>query len=240
MLSCRGEKKNGSHCAVLVRPRLGGCLGVILRERGPPSTMVGSSGKNMLWFCFLLLCGPGCTQDLEIAPCRENKLPTMYQCYPTIHSVLKLPLLPQAGQKVPCKAATQHFIAICCHGRFLHLSSSRSASGPPSCQPCWWSPFHLYLLFLVCFLALIWLQFSSVAQSCLTLCNLMNHSMPGLPVHHQLPESTQTHVHQVGDAIQPFHPLSSPSPPAPNPSQHQGLFQWVNFTWGGQSIGLAW
>ena len=56
----------------------------------------------------------------------------------------------------------------------------------------------------------------------------MNRSMPGLPVHHKLPESTQTHAHQVGDAIQPSHPLSSPSPPAPNPSQHQGLFQWVN------------
>ena len=56
----------------------------------------------------------------------------------------------------------------------------------------------------------------------------MNHSTPGLPVHHQLPEFTQTHAHRVGDAIQPSHPLSSPSPPAPNPSQHQGLFQWVN------------
>ena len=56
----------------------------------------------------------------------------------------------------------------------------------------------------------------------------MNHSTPGLPVHHQLPEFTQTHVHRVGDAIQPSHPLSSPSPPVPNPSQHQGLFQWVN------------
>ena len=68
-------------------------------------------------------------------------------------------------------------------------------------------------------------QFSSVAQSCSTLCDPMNHSMPGLPVHHQLPEFTQTHVHRVGDAIQPSHPLSSPSPPAPNPSQHQSLFQ---------------
>ena len=56
----------------------------------------------------------------------------------------------------------------------------------------------------------------------------MNRSMPGLPVYHQLPEFTQTHVHKAGDAIQPSHPLSSPSPPAPNPSQHQGLFQWVN------------
>ena len=71
-------------------------------------------------------------------------------------------------------------------------------------------------------------QFSSVTQSYPTLCNPMNHSTPGLPVHHQLPEFTQTHVHRVGDAIQPFHPLSSPFPPPPNPSQHQSLFQWVN------------
>ena len=68
-------------------------------------------------------------------------------------------------------------------------------------------------------------QFSSVAQSCPTLCNPMNRSTPGLPVSHQLPEFTQTHVHQVSDAIQSSHPLSSPSPPAPNPSQHQSLFQ---------------
>jgi len=68
-------------------------------------------------------------------------------------------------------------------------------------------------------------QFSSVAQSCLTLCNPMNRSTPGLSVHHQLPEFTQTHVHRVSDAIQPSHPLSSPSPPAPNPSHHQSLFQ---------------
>ena len=72
------------------------------------------------------------------------------------------------------------------------------------------------------------IQFSSVAQLCLTLCDPMNRSTPGLPVHHQLPEFTQTHAHQVGDSIQPSHPLSSPSPPAPNPSQHQGLFQWLS------------
>ena len=71
-------------------------------------------------------------------------------------------------------------------------------------------------------------QFSSVAQLCPTLCDPMNRSTPGLPVHHQLPEFTQTHVHWVSDTIQPSHPLSSPSPPAPNPSQHQGLFKWVN------------
>ena len=71
-------------------------------------------------------------------------------------------------------------------------------------------------------------QFSSVAQSCLTLCDPMSRSMPGVPVHHQLPEFMQSHVHRGSDAIQPFHPLSSPSPPAPNPSQHQSLFQCVN------------
>ena len=68
-------------------------------------------------------------------------------------------------------------------------------------------------------------QFSSVPQSCPTLCDPKNRSTPGLPVHHQLPEFTQTHVHRVSDAVQPSHPLSSPSPPAPNPSQHQSLFQ---------------
>ena len=71
-------------------------------------------------------------------------------------------------------------------------------------------------------------QFNSVPQSYPTLCDPMNHSTPGLPVHHQLPELTQTHMHWVSDAIQPSHPLSSPSPPAPKPSQHQSLFQWVN------------
>ena len=82
------------------------------------------------------------------------------------------------------------------------------------------------LTFFSCILFPIFIyQFSSVSQLCLTLCNPMNCSTPGLPVHHQLLEFTQTHVHRVGDAIQPSHPLSSPSPPAPNPSQHQSLFQ---------------
>ena len=74
----------------------------------------------------------------------------------------------------------------------------------------------------------IYIYIRSVTQSCPTLCDPMNHSTPGLPVHHQLLEFTQTHVHRVSDAIQPSLPLSSPSPPAPNPSQHQSLFQWVN------------
>ena len=71
-------------------------------------------------------------------------------------------------------------------------------------------------------------QFSSVSQLCPTLCDPMNRSTPGLPVHHQLPESTQTHVHWAGDAIQPSHPLLSSSPPALNLSQYHGLFKWVS------------
>ena len=70
--------------------------------------------------------------------------------------------------------------------------------------------------------------FSSVSQPCPTLCDPMDCSTPGLPIHHQLPESSQTHVHCVGEAIQPSHPLSSPSPPAFSLSQHQGLFQWIS------------
>ena len=94
-------------------------------------------------------------------------------------------------------------------------------------ESCW------YLIFFSCLgqrlnRCLTSVQFSSVTQSCLTLCDPMNCSTPGLLVHHQLPECTQTHVHWVSDGIQPSHPLSSPSPPAPNPSQHQGLFQWIN------------
>ena len=86
-------------------------------------------------------------------------------------------------------------------------------------QNTWFITFMLFLTSL---------QFSLVAQSCPTLCDPVNHSTPGLPVHHKLLEFTQTHIHRVSDAIQPSHPLSSPSPPAPNPSQNQRLFQWVN------------
>ena len=88
----------------------------------------------------------------------------------------------------------------------------------------------------------LWLrsvQFSSVAQSCPTLCDPMNRSTPGLPVHHHLPEFTQTHVHRVSDAIQPSHPWWSPSPPDPNPSQRQSFPMSQLFTWGGQSNGVS-
>ena len=82
-------------------------------------------------------------------------------------------------------------------------------------------------------------QFSSVTQSCPTLCASMNRSTPGLPVHHQLPEFIQTHIHQVSDAIQPSHPRSSPSPPATNPSQHQSFPMSQIFAWGDQSTGVS-
>ena len=92
-----------------------------------------------------------------------------------------------------------------CHAHSAPVLSWGCSSGGPPLLPCPHS------------------QFSSVAQSRPTLCDPMNRSTPGLPVHHQFPEFTQTHVHRVSDAIQPSHPLSSPSPPAPNPSQHQSL-----------------
>ena len=83
-------------------------------------------------------------------------------------------------------------------------------------------------------------QFSSVQSlSRAWLCDPVNRSTPGLPDHHQLPEFTQTHVHRVSDAIQPSHPLSSPSPPAPNPSQHQSFPMSQHFAWGGQSTGVS-
>ena len=80
---------------------------------------------------------------------------------------------------------------------------------------------------------------SSLAQLCPTLCNAMNHNTPSLPVHHHLPEFTQTHVHRVSYTIQPSHPLLSPSPPAPSPSQHQSFPMSQLFAWGGQSTGVS-
>ena len=116
-----------------------------------------------------------------------------------------------------------YFLSFCCTLKFISLNI---------CTYCictiWFnytyslSPFFLIILWCVS------VQFSSVTQSCPTLCNPMNRSTPGLPVHHHLPEFIQTHVRWVRDAIQPSHPGSSPSSPAPNPSQHQSLFQWVN------------
>ena len=105
-----------------------------------------------------------------------------------------------------------------------------SNSGPAPCHSKANTQYLFFSLWLIslCGIWKNWYHIRSVAQSCPTLCDPMNLSTPGLPVHHQLPEFTQTHIHRVGDAIQPSHPLSSPSLFAPNPSQHQSLFQWVN------------
>ena len=92
----------------------------------------------------------------------------------------------------------------------------------------WFCYTYTHLSISIIFQVLSPYQFSSVTQLCPTLCDPMNRSTPCFPVHHHLPEFTQTHAHRVSDAIQPSHPLSSPSPPAPNPPQHQSLFQWVN------------
>ena len=110
--------------------------------------------------------------------------------------------------------------------RWLHLCSVNYAFNITDVCEHWWYSWHQ--IFGVQILASSSVQFSSVTQSCPSLCDPMNCSTPGLPVHHQLLEFTQTHVHWVSDVIQPSHPLSSPSPPAPNPSQHQSLFQWVS------------
>ena len=107
-------------------------------------------------------------------------------------------------------------------------SSCNQILPPVTLEPWIAAPFdHVLLSFRIEVMIIQFssVQFSSFAQSCPTLCDPMNRSMPGLPVHHQLLEFTQTHIHRVRDAIQPSHPLSSPSPPAPNPSQHQSLFQ---------------
>ena len=121
-------------------------------------------------------------------------------------------------------------------------SAERKAKASPISHPtphhstdvCWvkgphWNVFVYFFLWLsTCILSFSSVQFSSVAQLCPTLCDPMNCSTPGLPFHHQILEIAQTHVHWVGDAIRPSHPLSSPSPPTLNLCQHQGLFKWVS------------
>ena len=112
----------------------------------------------------------------------------------------------------------------------IQPSHSVSSPSPPAPNPSQHQSFPVSQLFTCggpCHTAcsILVSSVTSVTQSCPTRCDPMNRSTPGLPVHHQLPEFPQTHIHRVSDAIQPSHPLSSPSPPAPNPSQHQSLFQ---------------
>ena len=146
------------------------------------------------------------------------------QCY------LCLGILQRFGQ-VALWAFTYWLPVLWCVGQEAHWrEGGRIERVRPRTNPLLYSGLPLSLRMNVSFLDMndLSVGFSSVTQSCPTLCDPMNRSTPGLPVHHQLPEFTQTHVHRVRDAIQPSHPLSSPSPPAPNPSQHQSLFQWVN------------
>ena len=110
-------------------------------------------------------------------------------------------------------------------GHITPVSSPMVIMPPPLCVHLLYYLSQISLRLPLIRTLVVTFQFSSVTQSCPILCDPVNHSMPGLPVHHQLPEFTQTHIHRVGGAIQPSHPLSSPSPPALNPSQHQGLFQ---------------
>ena len=135
----------------------------------------------------------------------------------TIHGVAKsqTPYVNQASIVVSCF----RLLAMDSFWLFLPLSFiiPYLVAACPICNPIRKSFFYLHAISSV--------QFRRSAQSCPTLCDPMNHSMPGLPVHHHLLEFIQTHVHRVSDDIQPSHPLSSPSPPAPNPSQHQSLFQ---------------
>ena len=123
----------------------------------------------------------------------------------------------------------EHFL-IAQSSEICPAPSSHTLPAPSSCHTRLWAqflspPISLSMWDFVPRISVATVQLSSVTQSCPTLCNPMDCSTPGLPVHHQLPEFTQTHVHGVSDAIQPSHPLLSPSPPAFNLSQHEGLFK---------------
>ena len=143
-----------------------------------------------------------CTRPEHPVSCIEPRL-VIHFAYDNIHVFV---LFSQIIPPSPSHRVQKTVLYICVSFALSHIRLS---------SPSFYIP-YMY----------IW--FSSVAQSCPTLCDPMNCSMPGLPVHHLLPEFTQTHMHWVSEAIQPSHPLSSPSPPAPNHSQHQSLFQWVN------------
>ena len=170
-------------------------------------------GKNTAGGCHFLLQGIFLTQGLNpgLPYCRQILYQQSHKGSPRILEWVAYPFSRRYSQS---RKQTRVF---CIAGGFF----TTELSGKPS---------HCYTYSL---------QFSSVTQSCLSLCNPMDCRMPGFPVHHQLPELTQTHAHQVGDNIQPSHPLSAHSPPAFNLSQHQGIFKCQFFPSGGQSIGVS-
>ena len=169
---------------------------------------LSSAAQSCLTLCKLMDC---CTPDFPVL----HQLLEFAQTH--IHWVKDAmqPSHPLSSPSPPAFNLSQHPMSQFFTSGGHSIGASASASVLPINIQGWFP------------LGLTSFQFSSVTQSCPTLCDPMDCSTPGLPVHHQLPESTQTHVHGVGDAIQPSHPLSSPSPPALNLSQHQGLFKWV-------------
>ena len=188
--------------------------------------MIWATVSSRSWFCWLCRASPSSAAQNVInlisvltiwwCPCVESSLVLLEEgvCYD--QCLLLAKLLAFALLHFVLQGRSCLLLQVSLDFLLLHFS------------PLWWKG-YLFLVFVLEDLVDIKsIQFSSVTQSCPTLCDPINHSTPGLPVHHQVPEFTQTHVHQVSDAIQPSHPLSSPSPPAPNPSQHQGLFQWVS------------
>ena len=156
-----------------------------------------------------------CLWMIEAGLGRKRNIPNIFETTPWRWShTLKIAGLPSRGGGWP--------VTFCSFRKIRNRSQCLCSQCTWGCLITSWNKQHSYLIHIKS------VQFSSVAQSCPTLCDPMNCSTPGLPVHHWLPEFTQTHVHWVGDAIQPSHPLSSPSPPALNLSQHQGLFKWVS------------
>ena len=200
---------------------------------------LGALVKNHLLKFSLFLDSMSCMVDLSVH-LSANTILILFCCWPCMGPVvaacgLSCPatcgiLVPWSGIRlfIPCtRWSPNHWTTReipPSHSWLLWIHSTSHIRAVWILQQCF-SKRNMYYLF-GCAEASV--QFSSVTQLCPTLCDPMNRSTPGLPVHHQLPEFTQTHVCRVGDAIQPSHPLLSPFPPAPKPSQHQSLFQWVN------------
>ena len=202
-------------------------------------------GSGPIYSCFSTLGFPGGSDSEESAynaghldsipgcggsPREGNDNPLQYSCLENSmdRGAWRATVQGDCKESDPTKQLT---LSLSFYFSFYMFSSLRSFLSSFVASPLFFPLpffFHSFLslpLFHPYFLIFFFIQFSSVAQSCPTLCDPMNCSMPGLPVHHQPPEFTQTHIHRVSDAIQPSHPLSSPSPPAPNLSQHQSLFQ---------------
>ena len=172
-----------------------------------------------------------------------SKRPRSNGCEQIVHRQIKTKITIYIFEKLLClspnnrnvsftkhSGTNQHVFTHCVFPRMEHsiVLGKQVSNTSKAIKILFFISFYWGIVDVQCYISfqcITSVQFSSVAQSCLTLCDPMNRSTPSLPVHHQLPEFTQTHAHRVSDAIQPSHLLSSPSPPAPNPSQHQSLFQ---------------